>query len=150
MICSSPRFAAALVSALVLTGCSSTPHPTPEQQAQADLAAYEAQIRMIVPDPARADQLVALTNEFQQLATESIAIVKSYRTKVAALNSNYEATRADYETLFSQQDTNREAFIKKAGALRERMAALTTDSEWEALKKARLRALDADLQELLS
>ena len=131
-------------------GCSSKHELTPEQRAQADMTAYEADIRKIIPDPARADQLVALTKEFQQLANESIAAIKSYRAKVAALNANYDATRQDYETLFSAQDASREAFIKKAGAIRERMAVFTTDSEWEALKKARLRALDADLQELLS
>jgi hypothetical protein len=133
-----------------IASCSAKRGLTPEQQAQADVAAYEAQIHRIVPDPARADQLVALTNEFQQLATESIANVKSYRAKAAALNTDYDATRQDYEALFSQQDASREAFIKKAGALRERMAALTIDSEWEELKKARLRLLDADLEELLS
>ena len=114
------------------------------------MAAYEAEIRKIVADPARADRLVALTNEFQQLAKENIANVSAYRANAAALNSNYAATRADYEALFSQQDANREVFLRKALALRERMSALTTDSEWEQLKKARLRALDAELQELLS
>jgi hypothetical protein len=131
-------------------GCSSKPPFTPTQQAQADVAAYEAEIRKIVADPARADRLVALTNEFQQLAKENIANVSAYRANAAALNSNYAATRADYEALFSQQDANREVFLRKALALRERMSALTTDSEWEQLKKARLRALDAELQELLS
>jgi hypothetical protein len=133
-----------------VAGCSSKPPLAPEQQAQADVAAYEAEVRKIVPDTARADQLIALTNEFQQLAKESIANASAYRAKAAALSSNYAATRADYEALFSQQDANREVFLRKALALRERMAALTTDSEWEQLKKARLRALDADLQELLS
>jgi hypothetical protein len=133
-----------------MAGCSFKRELTPEQQAQADAATYEAQIRKIVPDPARADQLIALTNEFQQLATDSIASVRSYRAKVAALNSNYDATRQDYEDLFSQQDAAREAFIRKAGALRERMAVFTSDSEWEELKKARLRMLDADLEALLS
>ena len=134
----------------VAAGCSSKPPLTPEQQAQADVAAYEAEVRKIVPDTARADQLIALTNEFQQLAKENIANASAYRAKAATLSSNYAATRADYEALFSQQDANREVFLRKALALRERMAALTTDSEWERLKKARLRALDADLQELLS
>ena len=133
-----------------VAGCSSKPPLTPEQQAQADVAAYEVEVRKIVPDTVRADQLVALTNEFQQLTKENIANASAYRAKAAALNSNYAATRADYEALFSQQDANREVFLRKALALRERMAALTTDSEWEQLKRARLRALDADLQELLS
>jgi len=137
------------VGLATLAGCSSE-HLTLEQQEQADLQAYETQIRKVVADPARADQLVALTAEFQQLAQDSIVSIKHYRTKLAALNSNYEATRADYEAVFSEQDAARDAFFKKATALRQRMAALTSDSEWEKLKKARLRGLEADLRELLS
>ena len=135
---------------VTVAGCSSKPKPTLEQQAQADIAAYEAQIRKVIPDPARADELIALTNEFQKLALESIASVKRYQSKIQTLNSSYEATRADYDALFSQQDAARDALLEKATALRERAAALTTDSEWEQLSKARLRALDADLQELIS
>jgi septal ring factor EnvC (AmiA/AmiB activator) len=148
------RWFAAVVALTVATatveGCSSKHELTPEQQTQADVTAYEAQVRKIVPEPARADQLVALANQFQQLVTESVASIKGYRAKVAALNANYDATRQDYETLFSEQDASREAFIKKASAIREQMATLSTDSEWEELKKARLRAVDADLNELLS
>jgi predicted component of type VI protein secretion system len=148
-----PWIVAALVLTLALaavSGCSSRSALTPEQQAQADLTAYEQEIRKVIPDPARADQLIALTNEFQQLVNQSIASIKNYRARVATLNSNYDATRADYEALFSEQDAAREAFLKKAGALRERMTVFTSDAEWEQLKKVRLRALDADLQELLS
>ncbi|HTS52803.1 MAG TPA: hypothetical protein VMH26_05980 [Burkholderiales bacterium] len=153
MLFASPRIVALLLLTLALaagSGCSSKGDLTPEQQALVDLAAYEQEIRKVIAEPARADQLIALTNEFQSLATESIARIKNYRAKVAALNSNYDATRADYEVLFSEQDAAREAFVKKAGALRERMVVFTSDSEWEQLKKARLRALDADLEELLS
>jgi hypothetical protein len=149
---SSARWRVAVISLTLAlaaaAGCSSKRDLTPEQRTQADVAAYEQEIRKVVPDPARADRLTALTNEFQQLVNESLASVKSYRAKVAALNSNYDATRADYETLFREQDASREAFLKKAGALRERMAVFTNDSEWEELKKARLRTLDADLREL--
>jgi len=131
-------------------GCSSKPALSPEQQAQADRTAYEAELRKVIPDPVRADKLMALTNEFQKLLQDTVTHVSSYRAKAAALNANYDATRADYDSLFNQQDAAREAFMQKATALREQMAALTTDAEWAQLKKARLRALDADLQELLS
>jgi voltage-gated potassium channel Kch len=148
----SRRIGSAVALALALScaaGCSSKQDLTPSQQAQADLAEYEMQIRRIIPDPARADQLVALTNQFQELAQTSIASVNEYRAKVSALNSNYEATRADYEALFSQQDAAREAFFKKAGALRERMVVFTSDAEWEQLRAVHLRLLEADLQQLL-
>lgn len=130
-------------------GCSSRPL-TPEQQAQADLKDYEAQVRKVVADPARADQLVALANEFQQQVRQSAAILGDYPAKVAALDANYAATRKDYEVLLGEQDARRQELLKKFGALREQMVALTTDAEWEELKKARLRTLEADLQELVS
>ena len=148
-----PRLASALCVALTLVvvgACSHKPTPTLEQQAHADLVAYEAQIRKVVPDQARADQLVALTNEFEQLVRDTAANADGYRAKAAALNSNYEATRADFEALLSQQEAIGKNFRQKAGALRERMVALTTDSEWEQLGKTRLPALEAYLKELRS
>jgi len=132
-----------------IPGCSSK-HLTPEQQAQADFQAYEAQIRKVVSDPARTDQLIALTNEYQQQMRESAAIVRDYRAKLMAFNANYDATQGDFEALFSLQDAHREAYLRKVAALREQMAALTTDAEWEELDKARRRTLDADLQDLVS
>jgi hypothetical protein len=135
----------------IVSGCSSKPPLSPEQQAQADLTAYEAELRkVVIADPVRADKLMALTNEFQKLLQDTVTHVSSYRAKAVALNANYDATRADYDSLFNQQDAAREAFMQKATALREQMAALITDAEWAQLKKARLRGLDADLQELLS
>lgn len=146
------RIASLAALALVLTGapaCSSKQALTPEQQSQADLSEYEAQVRRIIPDPARADQLVALANQFQELAQASIANINEYRSQLSALNSNYEATRADYEALFGQQDATREEFFKKAGALRERMVVYTSDAEWEKLKAVRLKLLETDLQQLV-
>ena len=151
----SRRLVPALGLALALVagvGCSSKPKPkptpAPEQQAQADVTHYEALIRKVVADSALADKLVMLTNELQTLVKQGVARAKDYRAKMAALDSNHEASRADYETLINQQDTARETFLKKAMALRERSASLTTDAEWEQLKKARLRVLDTDLEEL--
>ena len=150
MIVLSLQAAAALMLVLAaMIGCSSK-HRTAEQQERADVQAYEAQIRKVVADPARADQLVALTSEFQQQAAESVATFRDYRAKVAALNSNYEATREQFEALLTQQDAHRDMWTKKVTALREQMAALTTDSEWEELKKARLRIFESDLQDLAS
>lgn len=142
------KSAVALALAFVVAGCFAK-HLTPEQQAQTDFDAYEAQVRKAVADPARADQLIALTNEFRQQVRQSADLLGGYPAKVAALDASYGATRKDYEALLSEQDARREALLKKFGALRERMAALTTDAEWEALKKARLRTLEAYLQDLV-
>jgi len=137
------------LAVLGVAGCSSK-HLTPEQKAQAEVEACEAQIRKVVADPARAEQLVALTNQLQQQMRESVAVAKGYRAKLAVLNANYEATRQDYEALFRQQEAQREALVRKVAALRERMAALTTDAEWQQVDKASQRMLNADLQDLVS
>ena len=141
--------AVGLALALVaVAGCSS--RTKPEQQAQADITEYEAQIRKMIPDSTRADKLVDLTNEFQEVMRGGVVAAKDYRAKFAALNANCDATRSDYETAINEEEAARDAFLKKLMALRERAASLTTDAEWEKLKKARLRALDADLQDLIS
>ena len=44
----------------------------------------------------------------------------------------------------------REAVLKKTSAFREQFTALTTSAEWKELRKARLRLLEADLQNLLT
>ena len=139
-----------LMPFVIATACSSKPSLTPQRQAQADLAACDAQIRKIVSDPARADKLVAFTDELNKLGWQSITSVKAYRDKVATLNSNYNATREEFEALLSEQDAVRETLLNKALALREQMAALTTDAQWEELSKARLRALEAALEALRS
>src|SRR6185295_12062658 len=132
-----------------LTACSSK-HLTAEQREQAEVQAYEAQIRKVVADPTRADRLVALTNEFQQQAEKNVAIFREYRAKVAALNSNYDATREQFQALLDQQDAHRELWARKVTGLREQMVALTSDLEWEKLKKARLRIFEAELQDVAS
>jgi hypothetical protein len=71
-------------------GCKS--HETPEQQAQArldpDVANYQEQIRKVVQDPFRAEELVALVSDFEKLAREAAIMVRENQAKLAALNAN--------------------------------------------------------------
>jgi hypothetical protein len=140
------------LAAVVLIGIAGCKHETPEQQAQArldaDVANYQEQIRKVVQDPVRADRLVSLVSEFKALARTAASAMREQRAKLAALNANYDATRADFASLFRQQDAERQALLEKAMSLREQMAALTTDSEWEQLKQAREKELTAILQEV--
>jgi hypothetical protein len=133
-----------------IPGCSSKPPLTPEQQVQADVATYDAEIRKVVSDPARAQQLIRLSQEYQQQIRENVVLVRAYRAKLAALNANYQATRADFEALFSQHETNREAMLGKAAAIRERMAAVTTDAEWQDLNKINQRIWEIELLDAVS
>jgi hypothetical protein len=135
-------------------GCKS--HESPAEQSQqlqaqenADVAQYQDQIRKIVKDPARADQLIAILSDVQKLVHETDAVVREDRAKIAALNANYNSTREDYEAVFAEQDTVHQAFFTKDLSLREQMAGLMTDDEWAQLKHARIKTLEAMMHELL-
>jgi hypothetical protein len=137
----------ALIAALgVLGACASKPKPTAEQRAEADLQAFKAKIGTIVTDPARAGQLIAGIDEVEQMVRQASSGEQAYQAKLQALGANYEATRADYAALFREHDAQRTALAQDALALRAKLASLTTDSEWEQLKQARLATLEAVLE----
>jgi hypothetical protein len=142
----------ACLAVAVLIWIGGCKHETPEAQAQArldaDVANYQDQIRKIVQDAVRADKLVSLVSDFESLARNAASVMRDQRAKLAALNANYDATRAEFAAMFRQQDAERQALLKKALELRQQMAALTTDSEWEQLKQAREKELAAILQEV--
>jgi hypothetical protein len=137
----------AIIAALaVLHGCAShKPKPTPEEQSQADLEYYQAQIRKVVKEREPAEQLAGLATQFQKLVLDRADIAKSYQAKIAKLNSTYSATRADYESLAADNERDRNLFLEQVIALRAQMASLTTDEEWEQLKGARMRGLESIL-----
>jgi septal ring factor EnvC (AmiA/AmiB activator) len=128
-------------------GCK---HETPAQQAQADLSNYQKRVREVVKDPAKADQLIALTNRLQDHVRQARAALVEYRAELARLNANYDATRADFGALFRKADADREALMNNVIDIRVQMGALTTDQEWAELRKAGAKALNADLQDLAS
>lgn len=154
-----PRVASLYLAAILSLACglcisiacsSSKSKETPDQLAETGLSAYQAHIHRVVKDPARADQLVELSTEFQRVIEEAGHSLDSYRAKVSVLNANYDATLAEFEALFDQRDKERAESIEKAIALRARMAAITTDAEWSELKKARVAEWQLQLAEAQS
>jgi hypothetical protein len=133
------------------TACSSSKSKeTPEQRAETGLGRYQAHIREIVKDPARADRLVDLSTQFQGVVEDAGRSLESYRANVSLLNANYDATLAEFRALFDQQDSERAGLIERAITLRTRMAAITTDAEWAELKKARVAEWHLQLAEAQS
>jgi hypothetical protein len=145
--------AIAVLGCALAVGCKS--HETPAEQSQqvkaqedADVANYEAQIRKVVKDPARADQLVALLSQVQILVHDAAGTVRNERAEIAALNADYKASRVDYDRVFALDDPIHQSYLKRGLELRQEMAALMTDDEWEQLKSVRVKALDAILEDL--
>jgi hypothetical protein len=131
-----------------LTAChSSKSKETPEQVAENGLAKYQEDIRRVVKDPARAKQLVELSSEFQDLVNEAAQSFKNSHARLMLLNANYDATLDEFHALFDQADKERAELFDKGVALRTRMSALTTESEWTELKKARVAEWQDEIAE---
>jgi septal ring factor EnvC (AmiA/AmiB activator) len=140
---------AVLALGVALQGCAHKAK-SPQQQAQADYGAYRKRIREVVKDPARADQVIALTDELQRQVDQVRARLAQNRADLAALNANYGATRGEFEALFKQQDADRQALADKAVSARVQAGKLLTDSEWQALHRFGFKVVDANLKELAS
>ena len=140
---------AAVAGGGAMQGCKHKAQP-PQQQAQADFAAYQKRIREVVKDPARAEQVIALADDLQRQVNQLRATLVKSRAELAALNANYNAKRADFDAFFKEQDAGRLALIDKVISVRTQISKLLTESEWESLHKYGIEALDADLKELAS
>jgi len=139
--------ALALVAVLgAFAACASKPKPTLEQRSDAEMQAFKAQIRKTVTDPSRADRLVVAVDECERIVRQAASMAQDYRIKLQTLDADYSATRAEYAALFRQHDTQRAALIQQALALRGQITTLTTNSEWQQLKQARLTALEELLE----
>ena len=116
-----------LLVAAVIAACSHKPELTPAQAAAKDMIEFQADIRSTVKDTARAERLVAMTNEFQAMvtvaATEDSAAVAAFN----ALNADFGATRAAYDSLLLRTRAARRANVAKLIDLRVRMAARGDD-----------------------
>jgi uncharacterized protein YdcH (DUF465 family) len=133
---------------LLAAACSHKPEMTPEQVMQKNLAEYQAEIRKIVKDSSRAEQLVAKTDELVQVSKGLSAQYVRGKARLDSLNVDYGSTRAQYAAVLSDLRGQRREAEGQLIALRQQMAALTTDEEWEQLKKIRLQMLDASLSVL--
>ncbi|HEX4797248.1 MAG TPA: hypothetical protein VH370_25870 [Humisphaera sp.] len=141
--------AGAMIAAILslAVGCK---HETPPQQAQQEFHDYQERIREVIKDPDRAQQMIELTDDLQRQVNQLRVQLANSRAELAAMDANYNTTRAEFEAVFRQQDADRQVLIDKAISARAQMSKLLTESEWKSLHDIGLETLDADLKALAS
>jgi len=154
------RWAGAILAAAMLVfaaaggaaiqGCAHGKTKSPEQHAEAEYSAYQRRVREVVKDPARADQVIALTDELRREIDEVYTKLAQSRGQLQTLNANYNATRADYDALLKQQDAERQVLMDKAISVRVEIGKLLTESEWKSLRKYGVETVDSGLKALAS
>jgi len=142
----------ALILLAAGSGCASKDKDKPsftdiETQAFNDL---QAEIRIVIVNKEHADQVIAITDELKASFDELRVHLAERSGKLQTLNADYDAPKEDFITLFDniQKDIARNQKI--TSKLHRQMKEVTTDKEWQALKKLRNSTMEAIINSIQS
>lgn len=100
-----------------------------------------AEIREIVEDPQRQENVVALVDELQVQYSTLRQTAATRRKAIQTLNADYDATREQFAELLdrhnAEMESSHKAYLKSYRALVE----ATTAEEWSALAKSSTKAM---------
>jgi thiamine biosynthesis lipoprotein ApbE len=128
--------------ALSLVGCANM-KKSPVEKMQDAFTDARTKVLSAVADPERAAQANALLVQLEQNFADTRETTRSHKNKLAALNQNYDATRADMaeqmELILAAVAANQQRVLH----IRTQLLALLTPAEWDDIDKARSKALKA-------
>lgn len=127
---------------LLIAGCGGTP-PDPvelERQAFDDL---RDEVRLVVQDSGRETAVLGIVDELQADFIRLRELAEGRRQGLRELNADYDATRAQFETLLSEFSQQREFSHARFQATRAELKESTTPEEWSELEKASTKAMAA-------
>lgn len=137
---------AGLVTVLLLFGCDlvgQAPDPAMVQQQIEALRTQEREVvRNTIVDPARADRFLHLVAERDQLIAQSREALEAYRDQMSALNADYHADRAGFESLLADFNTRREHAQAQFVSIISRMKAEATAEEWKEIAAFQTKRLN--------
>ena len=133
----------ALVACLLLACASKQPKSTSAQTMQTELTELRAALLADIADSARAQQAAGLVDQLAQQDREARETAAAQLQRALVLDANYDATEDDFRKLFAEAYGERVQRQNRIVELWTQMAALTTDAEWDALKKSREAAAKA-------
>jgi hypothetical protein len=138
---------AALIIAVCIAGCASN-KKTPLEKMAIAFADVRAEVQAVVTDPDRASQANDLVEQLEQTFRSSRYQIDARKAKLEALNEDYDASRADMEEQLDLILSDVAANQKEALVLRGELSKLLTAAEWDAIDKARSKALDSAIKAL--
>ena len=131
---------------LVLAACASRKEAPDPVAVQEQIAEYRVQeidlVRSTVLDADRAERLIALLGERDQLISDHVQEIIAHRAEVSALNADYNAERESFDVLLNKYNKQRESTQRDIVALLATMKKETTADEWKVISKYQLKRLD--------
>jgi len=133
----------ALVLCVLLAACASKPEPAPQEQGRAAMDTLRAAVGKVVTDPARAKEVTAAVDDMQAIFGEALRATQAHTARLRALDADYDATQADMREALQDYNVGRAQRQARLLAARDRIAAATTEEEWQQLAKARRAVLES-------
>jgi len=140
-------FAALTVSLLVVVASCGTFRSAPdpariEEELQKARLDELALVRSTIEPAQRAEEFIGLLVERDRLLERYAEQISGHREKLAALNADYSAQRADFDALLEEFNRNRAAAQIALIDLTGKMKQATTDDEWREIADFQTARLD--------
>jgi hypothetical protein len=115
---------------------------TPDQMTEQ----FRQEILDTVSDPDRAGKAAKLADQLRQLfADAEKQYIKDFET-FRSLNANYDARETAFQGFYMNMNNQARARQKRVLEIHARMQKVLTAEEWQALEKAREKALKVNLK----
>jgi hypothetical protein len=131
-----------VVVAQLSAACMSS-HLSSQQLVRANLEAMHEAIASRVPDAQRATRINQAIDRLDAELLSFEAILQTFHSRAEALNARPNTTRAEFEALLEQFETQRIATRTRVAQLHFDMIAATTSEEWKELARYERAALTA-------
>lgn len=126
-----------LVGALFLVACATQEAALDPAQIEQEIAASKAEeldlVRATIEEPARADMLIELLAERDQLVERFSRQIAAHKAQMARLNADYRAERSEFEAALADYNKRRTAAQKQFIDLVAEMKRVTTAEEWSEI-----------------
>ena len=131
------------IIAFFTVGCAKTSSIDKEVNAFDKL---RTNVQEVVADPERAEQSQALVDELQQVFDDIKDSRIERRDRIRALNADYDASRAEFETLLDGIAQDRVADQERVSQTYRQLLEVITTEEWTKLAKSRDKAMQAAIK----
>ncbi len=128
---------AVLTLAATASGCARvSPDPAELRTAEVDL------VESTITDPARAERMLQLIGQRDQLVAETRVMLEQYRREMAALNADYGARREVVVEIIDVYNRERADIQLRFIDLINEMKRATTSAEWKVIAGFQLEYFD--------
>lgn len=124
------RLILVLAGFLILPACASAPK-SQFDQARSSIDTISNRADHKIEDESLRTEVHERLRDFRDVVTRLEAIETDYRTELRRLNSDYTATRDEFESLFREYDTHRGQAREDLLRVRQGLASALTPELWQ-------------------